>query len=126
MNIPNINISQDVLPVARRIGNDFPAVVAAASIKIKEAVPTEQLIRPQPAAEQLKNAVNDINIAFRQSNQNLEFSFDPSTDKLIVRMKDTETGELILQFPSEATLAIARSIDQFQQFQQGLLLKEKA
>jgi len=36
---------------------------------------------------------------------------------------DTETGDVIRQFPSEDMLAISRSIDRFQQ---GLLLKQKA
>jgi flagellar protein FlaG len=38
-------------------------------------------------------------------------------------MVDTSTGELIRQFPSEATLAISRGIAEFQQ---GLLIKQKA
>jgi flagellar protein FlaG len=36
---------------------------------------------------------------------------------------DTSTGTLIRQFPSEATLAISRDIEQFQQ---GLLFTHKA
>ncbi|QLQ02359.1 MAG: flagellar protein FlaG [Thiobacillus sp.] len=41
----------------------------------------------------------------------------------MVKMVDTSTGQLIRQFPSEETLAISRGIEQFQQ---GLLLKQKA
>ncbi|MBZ0068923.1 MAG: flagellar protein FlaG, partial [Thiobacillus sp.] len=38
-------------------------------------------------------------------------------------MLDTSTGQLIRQYPSEEALAISRGIEQFQQ---GLLLKQKA
>jgi len=36
---------------------------------------------------------------------------------------DTDTGDLIRQYPSEEMLAISSAIDQFQQ---GVLLKQKA
>jgi flagellar protein FlaG len=75
------------------------------------------------SAEELKSAVDAINKVMQQSNQNLEFSVDTDTHRTVVRMVDTSTGELIRQFPSEATLAISRGIEQFQQ---GLLLKQKA
>jgi flagellar protein FlaG len=75
------------------------------------------------SAEELKSAVDAINKVMQQSNQNLEFSVDTDTHRTVVRMVDTSTGELIRQFPSEATLAISREIDQFRQ---GLLLKQKA
>ena len=71
----------------------------------------------------MKSAVAAINKAMQQSNHDLEFSVDTDTDKTVVKMVDTSTGELIRQYPSEATLAISRGIDQFQQ---GLLLTQKA
>lgn len=77
----------------------------------------------QPSLEELKSAVATINKAMQQSNRNLEFSVDNDTDRTVVRMVDTSTGELIRQFPSEATLAISREIERFQQ---GLLLRQKA
>ncbi|MFH1819709.1 MAG: flagellar protein FlaG [Pseudomonadota bacterium] len=77
----------------------------------------------QPSAAELKTAVETLNKAMQQSNQNLEFSVDTDTKKVVVKMVDTSTGQLIRQFPSEETLAISRGIEQFQQ---GLLLKQKA
>jgi flagellar protein FlaG len=77
----------------------------------------------QPSSEQLKNAVNVINKVMQLSNHSLEFSVDTDTKMTVVKMVDTQTGELIRQFPSEATLAISRQIDQYQQ---GLLLTHKA
>ena len=73
--------------------------------------------------EALESAVSTLNLAMQQSNQSLEFSVDTNTQRTVVKMVDTNTGELIRQFPSEATLAISRGIDQFQQ---GLLLTNQA
>jgi len=96
-------------------------------VRVNGAVPARAVaITPAqsaPSAEELKSAVAAINQAMQQSNRNLEFSVDTDTHRTVVRMVDTSTGELIRQFPSETTLAISRGIDQFQQ---GLLLKQKA
>jgi flagellar protein FlaG len=79
---------------------------------------------PQPvSAETLDQAVAVINQAMQDSNQALHFSVDTDTHRTVVKMVDTSTGELIRQFPSDATLAISRGIAEFQQ---GLLLKQKA
>ncbi len=77
----------------------------------------------QASGEELKSAVAAINKVMQQSNRNLEFSVDTDSHRTVVRMVDTSTGELIRQYPSETTLAISRGIEQFQQ---GLLLKQKA
>ncbi len=77
----------------------------------------------QPTVAQLKSAVDNINKILKQNNNALEFNMDADTKKITVKLMDTETGDVIRQFPSEDMLAISRSIDQFQQ---GLLLKQKA
>lgn len=77
----------------------------------------------QPSVEELQNAVTTINRVLQLSNHNLQFSVDTDTDRLVVKMVDSSTGELIRQYPSEATLAISRSIDRLQQ---GMLLTQKA
>lgn len=82
-----------------------------------------------PSPAQLQSAVNKINKALQQSNQSLEFSVDATTKTPVVRMIDTQTGKVIQQYPSQQTLAIAESIDQYlsqHQLQQGTLLKQKA
>ena len=73
--------------------------------------------------EAVVQAVATINHALQQSSHALEFSVDNDTQQTIVRLVDTATGELLRQFPSEATLAIAREIEQFQQ---GLLITRQA
>ncbi len=109
-------MNQAALPAARTHGVAPPASKAVADTP---APPASQ----QVSAAELKNAVETLNKAMQQSNQNLEFSVDTDTKKVVVRMVDTSTGQLIRQFPSEETLAISRGIEEFQQ---GMLLKQKA
>lgn len=87
------------------------------------AAPLPQSTAPPPTVESLKSAVAAINHAMQQAQHTLEFRVDSDTHRTVVKMVDTSTGELIRQFPTESTLAIAREIEQFQQ---GALLKQKA
>jgi flagellar protein FlaG len=73
----------------------------------------------------LTKEVNKINAALQQTNKNLElnFSVDKATNRQVIKLMDKATGETVVQIPSEAVLAISQGIDEFQQ---GLLLKQKA
>lgn len=78
----------------------------------------------EPSPQEVQQAVKNINLALRASrNTALQFSFDPGSRTTVVKVVDTESGELIRQFPSETALAIAESIDSFQK---GLLLGQEA
>jgi flagellar protein FlaG len=86
--------------------------------------PAEVQTRPEPTPQQVRDAVRHINFELKTArNTALEFSVAPGTDATIVKVVDTESGELIRQIPSEAALAIAESIDSFQK---GLLLGQEA
>jgi len=113
-------IIQSSPPINQAVQPDMRAYGAAPARPVPA---TPETTASQPTVEELKHAVAAINQAMQQSNRNLEFSVDSDTHRTVVRMVDTSTGELIRQFPSETTLAISRGIDQFQQ---GLLLKQKA
>ncbi len=122
MLIPNVSNTIQT-PQSVRVPGDGAAVVKD-SVKVRPSV--AQTEPQQPSNVQLKSAVDSINRALQQTNMKMELSIDSSTKKPVVKMMDAETGELIRQFPSEEVLAIASSIDQFLEFQQGLLLKTKA
>jgi flagellar protein FlaG len=111
-------------PALGSVGN-----IVAPSVEQSNLVPapdTKGIASKPLSTEQVKSAVLAINQAMNQSNQNLEFSIDSSTKMLVVKIVDTGTGQIIRQVPANEVLGIARSIDQFLKFQQGLLLKQKA
>jgi len=132
MLIQNVSNTAQAPQPARLASNSAPDVVVAApsNVQAQPSVAPElpqtaakQVAEQQPSAEQLKNVVDNINKAMKQFNRNLEFTVDESTDKQVVKLVDTDTGELIRQYPTEEMLAISRSIDQIQL---GLLLKQEA
>lgn len=73
--------------------------------------------------EQVKEAVQQMNHAMRVASSALEFSVDQDTDRVIVTMTDRDTGEVVMQIPSEQTLALARYLDAASK---GALLSQKA
>ena len=79
---------------------------------------------PPPARNPLTmhQAVAAANKAMRSLSNGLEFSVDPDSRKVVVRVVDSETRQVIRQLPSEEMLSIARGLDRMQ----GLLLNRKA
>jgi flagellar protein FlaG len=73
-----------------------------------------------PSLDQVKQAVDKINQSMHLSG--LDFSFDPDSDRTIVKVIDKQTSEVIRQIPSEKAVAIAKSLDEAI----GKLVKEKA
>jgi len=96
------------------------------SVQVHEPrVDVKQEVAQQPTPAQLESEVGKINSALQRGNKNLELSIsvDEATKKQVIRLTDKDTGDMLMQYPSEAVLAIARSIDEFQQ---GMLLKQQA
>ncbi len=77
---------------------------------------------PKPSAEQVKQAVQEIQRVLAPVAQNLQFTVDKETGKTIVRVVDAETETVIRQMPSEEVLAIARALDRLK----GVLIRQEA
>jgi flagellar protein FlaG len=109
------------LPATQAIQPDVRAHGAAPARPAAVPVAASPPVSPSPA--ELQQAVATLNQAIQHYNHAIEFSVDSDSERTVVRLVDTSTGELIRQFPSEETLAISRGIAEFQQ---GLLLRQKA
>jgi len=116
---------------ARPVSDSAPNVVANRSnVHAQSSVPLElpkAAVKPaaeqQPSAEQVKSAVDNANKVLKQAGNNIEFSIDTDTNKTVVKLVESGTGELIRQYPTKEMLAIAHAIDQLQH---GAFLKQKA
>lgn len=72
--------------------------------------------------EAVAAAIQSANAYAQSISISILFSLDQDTGHTVVKMVDTETKEVLRQFPSEEMLAISRSIDRIQ----GLLINRKA
>lgn len=96
--------------------------MASAQVELTN-IAAMHVVEQQPSASQLRNAVDGINKFMQQSNRNIRFSVDADTQKTVVKLVDSDTGDLIRQYPSKEVLEISKSIENMQQ---GMLLKQQA
>lgn len=80
--------------------------------------PTPDLAAAQKAIE---GAVEQIRQYLKDTPVGFEYSRDGATGRMLLRIVDRDTQELIRQVPSEEILAIARALDRFK----GLLTPQK-
>ena len=129
MLIQNLSSTTQAPSPARPAGDGGPVVVVASPSVQARPVAVElpqTAVKPtaeQQSAAQLKEALAYVNRALQQSNKNLEFTVDTDTERPVVKLVDSESGEVLRQFPTEEALAISRAIDDFQQ---GFLIRQQA
>jgi len=96
--------------------------VAPISASVAASVTAVQAASAAPKADEVKESVSRINKTIQGLTRNLEFTVDDDTKLDVVKVVDTQTKDVIRQFPSEEMLALAQALDKIQ----GLLIKQKA
>ena len=91
----------------------------AATPPVSEKTPANQ---PPASEAQLQSAVKAANDFIKPITNAVEFSLDEDSERMVVKVMDIATKEVIRQIPSEEMLAIAQALDKIQ----GLLIKQKA
>ncbi|MDB9734591.1 flagellar protein FlaG [Porticoccaceae bacterium] len=83
----------------------------ASTVKAASAASAISKAATQPTEKNVGAAVIEINQVFQSANTSLAFYVDKSSQRFVVEVKDTNTGESIVKFPGEAALRIAESIE---------------
>jgi flagellar protein FlaG len=87
--------------------------VTKAPVQINEKVLIDQA--------DLSAALESLNQRLEKTKSNLSFSIDPQTGSNIVRVVNSNTGELVRQLPSEEVLQFKRNLDSMM----GLIFDKK-
>jgi flagellar protein FlaG len=69
-----------------------------------------QVAADRAVSEALRRAMAEANRQLVQKGRELTFEFDEDARRVIVKLIDTRTGEVLRQIPSEEALAIARAL----------------
>ncbi len=85
-------------------------------------VPASQQPGAQAQRIAVQKAAEQIDRKLSESFSDLRITIDDSLNRPVVRVVDSNSGELIRQVPSEETLRIAKRLDALS----GLLLRDKA
>jgi len=105
------------LTVAKNSGQVTKPDVAKAPVNEGEVLPPGG--KEQPAAvvdtAEISETVSEINEIIRSVQRDLAFNVDEDSGRTVIRVIDSESGELIRQIPSESLLAIATHLRDFQE-----------
>jgi flagellar protein FlaG len=77
---------------------------------------------PTPTKEQLEQAATRIKDLLRGTTSHLEIEIDPDLHKVVIKILNGESGEIIRQIPSQELLDLAKHLDE----PKGLLVQERA
>jgi len=91
--------------------------VASLPEKGGQALPVNGKQQPPETANtvEVRQAVSEINEIVQSVQRDLSFNMDEDSGKTVIRVVDTESGELIRQIPSKEVLAIASQLREFQE-----------
>lgn len=95
-------------------GAQAPEVKAPVIIQAKASF--KPLVDPAAKQQDVKAAIELINKKMQTSGQALNFAYDDVTDYTIITVKNSHTGEVVRQLPSEVALRIAHNIESFKGF----------
>jgi len=117
---PAHGFTSDSGPVAAAAHKTQAAPVELPLVAVKAAAEQQAV---QPTSAQMKDAIDSINRTMKQNNSSVEFSIDKDTQQRVIKVVDSQTGQLISQFPSKQVLAVSQMIGESQH---GALVKQKA
>ena len=115
MNTPLTSVGAD-----RR--NEAPVALDASAQAPKLATPpataqVQQVARPDPMAQfkatrkELEQALTEVNERMQRNGRSLAFTLDKTTDRTVIKVTNSTTGEVIRQIPDETVLRIAHTME---------------
>jgi flagellar protein FlaG len=121
--VQNIRPPQDPYVAQHHSGGDAKSVREKAGSV--EGGPRTPAPVPPPTRDQVEQAAARIKEALRETTSRLEFEIDPDLDRLdkvVIKILNGESGEIIRQIPSQELLNLAKHLDA----PKGLLVREHA
>ncbi|GAA5132067.1 flagellar protein FlaG [Thalassotalea piscium] len=82
----------------------------------------------EESVEELEQAFEEISQFMNMYNRNVNFSMDEKSEKTVIKVFDSDSKELIKQFPSEDLVKLAQKIKELRQdvdLKSGIFLDEK-
>ncbi len=128
MQINQINVPAGALtPMApatmARPASQAPAVVAMAAQPAQAAQIARGTAAAQgPSPDELRAAVDEANQEPSIAASNLSFSIDQDLRRVVVKLVDSSTQDVIRQIPSEDFMRISKALQQMQ----GVFVREQA
>ena len=100
---------QELTPVALPRTHEAAPVKDAPKVRMPEAAE----VKPdhKDLRRNLDEALQRMNEQMKQNGRNLNFSMDETMNRPVVTVKNTATGEVVRQIPTEVIVKVAHSIE---------------
>lgn len=127
--ISAINTAKAAVPTAAQVPAPKPAVAptavpanaTAAEEKQPEPEPKfEPLVSSEERRENLRSAIQRLNDMMKESSRDLNFSMDETTDRVVITVKNANTGEVVRQIPDATFLRVSHNLENLK----GVLLNQ--
>lgn len=76
----------------------------------------------QPSNKEMAFAVDNLNKVIASSLQSIQFSMDEELGKVVIKVMDTETKQVLRQIPNQEVINISKNLARLQ----GLVISDKA
>ncbi|HYM34572.1 MAG TPA: flagellar protein FlaG [Steroidobacteraceae bacterium] len=98
-----------------------PITIRADQPAVAQPAAPVNIPTPKPSAVNVQAAAQALQDYLASSGRTLQFQVDDATGMTVVTVKDSETGDVIRQIPSEEVLRLARTIQQDSRSSNALL-----
>jgi flagellar protein FlaG len=98
------------LPSAQRVQQQAQAAAASAAAESAQASKRQTLAAEPVEVHKIESVTRQIDTYLRSMNRSLQFRIDDATGRMVVTLRDAETGEVIRQVPGEDALRMAERI----------------
>jgi len=98
--------------------------VAVSDEGLKTQVDASKVDAQETPLELVKTAATKGNSILQEINRNLEFQVDDSTQKVVVKIVDSKSGDVVRQIPTEEMLAFIKRMQEMEG-DQGTLLQDR-
>lgn len=102
----DVSLSNALTATSIRPGKPEPADSRGSDVQAAQA--NEGLVAEQP----LEQAVSSIEGFVQKITRDLDFSLDDSTGRMVVKVTDRVSGDVVRQIPSEEALRLAENLEQ--------------
>lgn len=102
----DVSLSNALTATSIRPGKPEPADSRGSDVQAAQA--NEGLVAEQP----LEQAVSSIEGFVQKITRDLDFSLDDSTGRMVVKVTDRASGDVVRQIPSEEALRLAENLEQ--------------
>lgn len=99
------------IPAAAPAAPATPTAATEAKAPKPEAKPFEPTLDVEEMRANLRENIERLNEMMRDNGRNLNFSMDEASDRVVITVKNTETGEIVRQIPDATMLRVSHNLE---------------